>query len=308
MLTRERIKAIISGRRWSELKGEVEGSLIECKGQPYSLADDRQKLNLAKAVVALANSDGGFVIFGVKTKTSDVHHGDEIIGLAPFEQSRFDTNKHRKVLKDWTYPELAGLDISWVAETERSTVGYGIIEVPNQDHGRRPFLLAKSLVDANRVGMLFGYVERHHDTNQPLDISTLHKRLQIGFDYERTISGQLEAILSRLEESKLRAEVRVDTKEALEIDSAPSKLTQLKPLKTYSLGTHDSASLDTMPCLLILDMSSSFRTSSALTLEKSSSIRRMLKGGTRDSTLVAAGLSSCVASVGDWKGSVTSLI
>ena len=62
------INKILKEGRFSELLGMTESHNFECKSQTYDLSQPKQQHELAKDVSAIANTEGGVIIVGLKTR------------------------------------------------------------------------------------------------------------------------------------------------------------------------------------------------------------------------------------------------
>lgn len=87
-LDRDFVISALQNARFDELVGEFENEWLECKGQPYDLTREDQKLELAKDITGLANAGGGLLllssrpIFAVKAKLiTQQGLGDEALGV-----------------------------------------------------------------------------------------------------------------------------------------------------------------------------------------------------------------------------------
>jgi len=100
----DQVRAILESGDFSPLIGRFEDQHIECKGQPYRLESEEQKLELAKDVSALANADGGLILIGVAATRDPAHGQDQITAVRPFELARFDQDRYQKVIGDWLWP------------------------------------------------------------------------------------------------------------------------------------------------------------------------------------------------------------
>lgn len=200
MLTYHRIAEIIQNRTWHEFIGETEGASLDGKSQPYRLdGNDKEKiesekLELAKDVVSFANAAGGFIVIGLKTKPSTTHFSDEIIDLRPFERQLFNHDQYNKIIGEWVYPNVEGVTVSWEPDPNRSGKGFGVIHVPTQPSEKRPFLLSKTVIGNRRSEVLFGYVERQRDVNEPKSIAELHQAIRDGLVYKDTIQDGFQAL------------------------------------------------------------------------------------------------------------------
>ena len=72
------LQEIVQSGDFESLLGEIESAEFECKAQPYAFDTDSGKRELAKDVSSFANSTGGYIFIGIKTKASSAHFGDEV--------------------------------------------------------------------------------------------------------------------------------------------------------------------------------------------------------------------------------------
>lgn len=199
-LSKKKFKEIITASDFDQLIGNTENDWLDCKGQSYPLQHDAGKRELAKDVSSFANVQGGYILIGVKTKSSAIHFGDEIDKIRPFEQGLINITQYYDILKSWVYPEIEKLDIKWVAVKNDASKGILIIEIPQQPLPLKPFLITRSLDGKKQVEILFGYAERKRDSSQPLSIVDLQKALRSGFNYENQLEKKLnsfEAVLKQ---------------------------------------------------------------------------------------------------------------
>lgn len=119
------------------LLGAKENSWLEAKRRPHDLNVEHQKWELAKDVAALANAEGGLIIFGFATQHKS---GTDIISaVRPFKLSMFDTARVRAVLRGRIVPYPGRLEIEKV--TIHGSIGIGYLYVPRQPSQLRPFLV-----------------------------------------------------------------------------------------------------------------------------------------------------------------------
>jgi hypothetical protein len=205
METNEIIELLLSGND-SRLIGLPESEHLECKVQPYDLSQDFNKRELAKDVSAFANTDGGLIIIGAKTKKSQENLGDEIEALRPMEQRLLDTERYHNVIQEWIYPSVENVKIQF-CEQENSQKGIFIIEIPKQREELKPFLIKRLVDQPKSAEIIFGFVQRQRSNNKPLSITELQNALRKGFQYERHLEQQakLEALpLFRNENAKVK--------------------------------------------------------------------------------------------------------
>jgi hypothetical protein len=190
----KKIEEIIVAADFEALLGEIENEWFECKGQPYALDGDPGKRELAKDVSSLANYLGGYILIGVKTKTSLTHFGDEVEKIRPFEQALVNIDQCQKIIRDWIYPEIEGLSVEWVATRDDAGRGLVIIKIPQQNDSLKPFLIKKVLDEKKHVEIVFGYAERRRDTSQPLTVIDLQRALRSGLNYESNLNVRLDSL------------------------------------------------------------------------------------------------------------------
>jgi len=110
---RGELESILASGDFSRLLGVSETSWLEFKRDPYHLADDRNKQELAKDVTALANADGGIILLGVATTREAAHLGDEVKEIHPFTESLVNPEQYHQILSTWVYPGLFQVEIKW---------------------------------------------------------------------------------------------------------------------------------------------------------------------------------------------------
>jgi hypothetical protein len=62
------ILTILASGDFDRLLGGLEDEHLECKGAPYRLVDDAAKMEFAKDISALANSDGRVILSSIVTE------------------------------------------------------------------------------------------------------------------------------------------------------------------------------------------------------------------------------------------------
>jgi Schlafen, AlbA_2 len=178
------VDAILGSGRFEELLGGVEDGHLECKAAPYQLDQDRQKMELAKDVSALANADGGILLIGVQTERNPIHLGDEIRRIGDFASNLVDTSQYLKVLSEWIYPAIRGLTIQWHSIAGNNGSGIVCIRVPQDASRERPYLVGKVVEATGRVvGSYFGFFERVQSDVKPTSFEELRERLKDGFRF-----------------------------------------------------------------------------------------------------------------------------
>jgi hypothetical protein len=258
-LSRKNFDALLVARDFDKLLGEVETAWFDAKDQPYDIDTDTGKRELARDVVAFANSGGGILVIGLRTAKSTAHFADEVVKIRPLERHRVDAGRYTNVVTDWVFPAVDGFEIEWLPTHSDTTRGLFAIRIPEQTEERRPFLVVRTLDGERVVETLFGYAERRGDVNRPMGIVDLQRTLRAGLNFERRLEerlGAIEAVLrnapptstSRHDEAAARAALseRID-RAASEGDFAGDRTVVLvaqptgaNELKTIFSSTDDS--------------------------------------------------------------------
>ena len=159
----EVIEVLQSGG-FDALKGTVEDGQVEFKGSLYQLSNDALKCELAKDVSALANSEGGIIVLGVRTSQDQLSPVEYVDECRPFDQTLFNADQYGKILDDWICPAVVSIELSWFPSATDASRGLAAIVVPAKVSENKPHLVAR-LIDADgRVrGTQFGYYERVQD-------------------------------------------------------------------------------------------------------------------------------------------------
>ena len=195
-LSLEQLALIVRNRQFANLIGEIENEYFDVKNQPYYFdSSDRAKRELAKRelakdVAAFANSSGGFIFLGFKTKPSMSHPGEEVDEISPFLQAQVDVDRYSKLLNEWLYPEPLGIKVEWFSHGEDPEKGVVAITVPSQEERHKPYLIKRDVVDGKGSETLLGYVQRRGDRTSIRSIVEIHQALRTGFSYEEAILGR----------------------------------------------------------------------------------------------------------------------
>ena len=221
------LKQIIDLSNFDKLIGEVEGQLFDVKGQPYRFEDGSDvKREFAKDVAAFANTRGGGILIGLRTKTGPLHTGEEIDEIRPIPRDNFDPDQYRKILAEWLYPQPTGVEILWTPFGPDAAKGVGTIFIPLQDDRAKPFLI-KRVIGENKKSteLMIGYVERRIDGTEVRTIAEIHHALKLGFSFERELLGRI-ANLESLVERHFSAKAAVESLEQRE-ETLEKRITRL---------------------------------------------------------------------------------
>lgn len=206
IFTKEKLEEIIESNNFDKLKEQYENEWFECKSQPYLLAENKGKRELAKDVSSFANSNGGYILIGVKTKKDDAHFGDKISEIRPFEPALASREQILKVCEEWIYPKPDGLDFNWIASKDDLTKGLAVIKIPAQSDALKPFLIKNVLDEDKQIEIMFGYAERIRDNSQPYNLRDIQSILRLGLNYEKSIQRRFDALETRIENLSERSD------------------------------------------------------------------------------------------------------
>jgi hypothetical protein len=212
-LTRTQLEDAIATGDLDTLVGASETAWFECKGQPYQIASDAAKRELAKDVSAFANASGGFLLIGLKTKASPTHFGDEVDEVRPFAQGLMNVTQYMDVLDAWIYPKIDGLEVKWIATKQDSSKGVVVITIPPQAAASKPYLIVRTLDGTKHVETVFGYAERKGDTSPPMSIAQLQAALRSGLNFDSQLNTRLDGIETLLR-SGIQATATATAKQA----------------------------------------------------------------------------------------------
>ncbi len=195
------VVAILQSGDFTRLFGGLEDDHLECKSAPYNLDQECEKMELAKDVSALANTDGGIILLGVQTEQEPVHQGDIIRRVGCFSQDRIDFGQYRNVISDWVLPSIPGLRFEWHASATNQNEGIVSILVPAEASRERPYVVVKVVENTGRIiGSYIGFFERVRENVAPMKPGELRDRLRDGRRFLEldTRLGNIEEMVGRL--------------------------------------------------------------------------------------------------------------
>ncbi|HEY3591838.1 MAG TPA: ATP-binding protein [Buttiauxella sp.] len=193
-LTIEEVADILTRGTFAELISAVEHVQFECKGGLYDTKVVKSKIELAKDISALANSNGGYLLIGPATTKNPLHQGDEVSSVSEFGSSLFHSDTYRDILNAFIYPPIADLKIQWHPSCADPAKGIASIYVPPKSSNEKPFLVAQSELDSQVRGHMFGYFERVGDDALPTTVQIIRDTMKDGKRY-----GDLERRMESLE-------------------------------------------------------------------------------------------------------------
>lgn len=241
------VKNFLKIGNFESLLGQFENEWLECKGQPYDLSRDDQKLELAKDITGLANAGGGLLLLGYSTKRSDTHGEDQIHEIRAFPEERFNQSKYEGVLKTWVYPTL-DLEISKFVVSSDSRSIIVSIHVPKVTGPNSPALVIKSIFDNTRVvETLVGYFVRKQSHVAHYDAKRIQALFRDGLRYDVDIRENFSALHTAIESLRgnthtqattIVEELGRDVQDALaavQLEGKPSIVLTAVPARTLNL-------------------------------------------------------------------------
>ena len=193
------LEKIINEGIFDSLIGKIENDFFDCKREIYDLKNDSSKRELAKDVSSFANLCGGYILIGLQTQKNKNHFGDEIEKINLLNQNLVEISQYLDIIRDWIYPEIEGLKMEWKPSNNDENKGIFAIKVPPQKETSKPFLIKKVVERKKHSEIIFGYVERKGDKNDPKKIQDIHKIMRDGLLYDRNIENRFDALESLIE-------------------------------------------------------------------------------------------------------------
>jgi len=183
--TIDQILGILERGSFDELVGTTEDLYVEAKGEPYRLSSgDLQKQELAKDVSALANSGGGIILLGFRTKQDQLSSIEEVECCRSFPPSLFDPIQYRNVLQDWIHPVINSVRAVFYPSASDPNRGTAAIIVPANAAAEKPYIVTRVVAPDGRVcGTMFGYFERVLDRVVPMSGGTIRSQLRDGMRF-----------------------------------------------------------------------------------------------------------------------------
>jgi hypothetical protein len=182
--------------------GMIENQYLDSKEQPYIFKSEETKHEFAKDIVSFLNSDGGFILIGGKCERAKNEPIEQIVELAWFPSHLMNQQQYYDLIKEWIYPVPEGIEF-------RRFCGCGgasdkilaVIAVPKQADGKHPFLICKTVIDADCKADTFivGYSQRLRDTTYRIDRTDIHKWFQAGKLFEEKMLERFEGLAALIE-------------------------------------------------------------------------------------------------------------
>ena len=209
------IAAILRNGSLDSLIGAKEDLWFEAKlATGYDLATARGRFELAKDVSAFGNSDGGYLIVGLRTRRLLVENTDEVTDLDLRPRTEMPVERYSGVIRDYIHPSITGLDVRWVGSAANPGEGVLAIFIPAQDEARKYFLTARVFEGTEQVEQaVFGIFRRVNSGNDPFTIAQLYALTQQG---RSPVAERLTRMEAKLDVSLAASRPVVDARSQLE--------------------------------------------------------------------------------------------
>lgn len=197
-----------------------EGLWFDAKQPPgYDFSSGKGRVELAKDASGLANSEGGYVVVGLRTCIEATRQVEVVSGLIPFGEAEFDIAKVSGIIKEYVFPQVVGMEVSFVENSETPGKGFGIIYVPPQDESKKYFLMKGVDEDGEALKQIvFGISQRKGSSTEPLDRARLHAMMQNGRSSQAQQLARIEEkinLIVRKESPSTAANSTIDINEML---------------------------------------------------------------------------------------------
>jgi hypothetical protein len=168
---------LLRAERPELLVGQPETVWFEAKGRAYDLKTDRDAIELAKDVSALANrAEGGLLVLGVATtKRAGV---DTVKAVRPLPMRSVDPRRHQQSLDKWIFPRPQDLVIEAITVAPDRAVMF--ILVPPQPDALLPFLVTGAIREGRIIGNHFSLVRRRGDETAFTQAEAVHGLMVAG--------------------------------------------------------------------------------------------------------------------------------
>lgn len=170
---------LVRAARLDVIRGQPESIWLDAKGAPYVLGTAAQAWEVAKDVVAFANTGSeALILLGMETTATP--NGDVLDTPRPFPIARMDVVALRAVLRDRITPAIPDLDVGVVESRIGSGYGFGWIFIPAQPQELQPFIVAGALIGDDWRGGHLSIPIRHGEDTVYQDAAAVHSMLAAG--------------------------------------------------------------------------------------------------------------------------------
>lgn len=192
------VQNILDEKDLNDFIGIKEDFCFEAKGcTPYNFDNANDRYELAKDISAFANSQGGFLVIGLKTEQLIEENTDKISELDLLDEATFNISSYQGIIKENIYPEINGLKIGFVKDKNITDKGVGYVYIPPQNEYKKYFIIKNIIENDERLkNIVFGIIKRNGADNIPLNIKEIYNFLQNG---KNEVSTRLSSIEEKID-------------------------------------------------------------------------------------------------------------
>lgn len=214
-MTAEAIAAALATGNLKLLIGMKEDLWFEAKtAAGYDLDTAHGRYELAKDVAAFANSDGGYLVIGLRTTRLVEESTDQVTQLDLQLQTALPESRYAGVIREYIRPTIVGLEVRWLGSAEAPAVGVMAIAIPRQEESRKYFLTGRVVEGTELVEQaVVGIFRRVNSGNDPLTMTQLYQLTQSG---KSPMAERLSRIEARLDAAISDSRAVVDARTQLE--------------------------------------------------------------------------------------------
>ena len=174
----------------------MESEWLDAKETPYILDTQKQKLELAKDVTAIANAAGGLIVIGYDCEKQPTTAGERISEVKEFSLNLVDADKWKQILANLVHPAPHGVTVRVFAGHDGKGVAAILIDAAAMTE--KPYIVSKMLDEEGaNIGSYFGYFQRKGDTIPSITSARIQQQLSAGMQWS-SIDQRLQAIEGNL--------------------------------------------------------------------------------------------------------------
>lgn len=175
----------------------MESEWLDAKETPYILDTQKQKLELAKDVTAMANAAGGIIVIGYDCEKLLTTAGEQIREVKEFCLKMVDPDKWSQILANLVHPPPNGVSVRVFAGKDANK-GVAAIVIDAAAMTEKPYIVSKMMdEEGGNIGAYFGYFQRRGDTTPSVTSARIQQQLAAGMQWS-CIDQRLQAIESNI--------------------------------------------------------------------------------------------------------------
>ena len=217
----EELKDILESGDFDKLISQRESEVFEAKSKrPYDLPQKKATREFIKDIASLANNKGGYIICGLGTEKPQNSPHDYIKALDLVKKEDFyEEAQLVGVATSNIYPRL-DIKVNWYPSKNDADLGLGVIQIPEQDEGKKYFIIKILEIDGEVTREFFGIPIRTDDDTKWLTVQELHKlskRSPNSFqEFHQSLTDQIDEVKEMIS--------TIPVMPSIDIDSIPAKI------------------------------------------------------------------------------------